>query len=48
VDDHYYTMMYALKSLRRAAREEEKNDNQNDLDTNQEDMVIDSIPETPA
>jgi hypothetical protein len=27
VDDHYYTMMYALRSLRRAAREEEKDDN---------------------
>jgi hypothetical protein len=27
VDDHYYTMIYALRSLRRAAREEEKDDN---------------------
>ncbi len=27
VDDHYHTMMYALRSLRRAAREEEKDDN---------------------
>jgi hypothetical protein len=40
VDDHYYTMMYALRSLRRAALEEEKDNNQDDHVANQEDMVV--------
>jgi hypothetical protein len=48
VDDHYYTMMYALRSLRRAALEEEKDNNQDDHDANQEDMVVELILKTPA
>ena len=48
VDDHYYTMMYALRSLRRAALEEEKDNNQDDHAANHEDMVVELTPETPT
>jgi hypothetical protein len=48
VDDHYYTMMYALRSLRRAALEEEKDSNQDDLDANHEDMVVELTTENPT
>ena len=46
VDDHYYTMMYALRSLRRAALEEKKENNHYDHDDNQGDMVVELTPET--
>ena len=47
VDDHYYTMMYALRSLRRAALEEEKDNNQDDH-VAKEDMVVELTSETPT